>query len=95
MDLVLSSNSLFAFVLTQIALVAQEVSKVQCPARTNWPVRAAFRVHEPGIRVLFQSGYTDDMVVRHGILHADVASLQKPFTVDSLAKKIRDLLDQK
>jgi two-component system, cell cycle sensor histidine kinase and response regulator CckA len=55
----------------------------------------ALHMRDPGLKVLFQSGYTDDMVIRHGILRAEVAFLQKPFTVDALAKKIRERLDQK
>ena len=65
------------------------------PGMSGRELAEAFRVRDPGIKVLFQSGYTDDMVVRHGILRAEVAYLQKPFTVDALAKKIRDRLDQK
>jgi two-component system cell cycle sensor histidine kinase/response regulator CckA len=46
-----------------------------------------------GMKVLFVSGYTDDSVMRHGILDSDVAYLQKPFTPATLTKKVRELLD--
>lgn len=47
----------------------------------------------PGIKVLFMSGYIDDSVVRHGIQENEAAFLQKPFTPLSLAKKVREVLD--
>jgi DNA-binding response OmpR family regulator len=47
----------------------------------------------PEMRVLYLSGYTDDAVVRHDILEPGVAYLQKPFTIDGLARKVRDVLD--
>ena len=65
------------------------------PGMSGRELVEALRLHDPGLKVLFQSGYTDDMVIRHGILRAEVAFLQKPFTVDALAKKIRERLDQK
>jgi signal transduction histidine kinase len=47
----------------------------------------------PGMKVLCMSGYTDDSVVRHGVLESGVAFIQKPVTPGSLAKKVREVLD--
>jgi PAS domain S-box-containing protein len=46
-----------------------------------------------GIRVLFMSGYTDDEVMRRGVIDGQTAFLQKPFTPDLLAHKVREVLD--
>jgi two-component system cell cycle sensor histidine kinase/response regulator CckA len=47
----------------------------------------------PDIRMLFISGYTDRAIVHHGRLEADVAFLQKPFTLRALAHKVREALE--
>ena len=51
-----------------------------------------FESTRPEMKVLFMSGYTDDAVVRHGILQEGIAYLQKPFTPGSLATKVRGVL---
>ncbi|MGH9557424.1 MAG: PAS domain S-box protein [Terriglobales bacterium] len=48
----------------------------------------------PGLKVLFMSGYTDDAVLRHGVQSAETPFLQKPFSTDVLARKVREVLDQ-
>jgi two-component system, cell cycle sensor histidine kinase and response regulator CckA len=48
---------------------------------------------EPALKALFTSGYTDDAVVRHGVLATGYAFLQKPFTPTALAQKVREVWD--
>ena len=47
----------------------------------------------PGIKVLFMSGYTDDAIVHHGVLEKGVEFIQKPFSPDQLAVKVREVFD--
>ena len=46
----------------------------------------------PGLRILCMSGYTDDSIVRHGVLDATIAFLQKPFTPETLGRRVREVL---
>lgn len=48
----------------------------------------------PGMQTLYMSGYTDNVVVQHGILEPGLAFIQKPFTPRDLAQKVREVLDQ-
>jgi two-component system, cell cycle sensor histidine kinase and response regulator CckA len=47
----------------------------------------------PAMKVLFVSGYTNDAVVRHGIQQAEMQFLEKPFDLDALKQKVREVLD--
>ncbi|MDD5630216.1 MAG: PAS domain S-box protein, partial [Elusimicrobia bacterium] len=47
----------------------------------------------PGVRTLYMSGYTDDAVVRHGVLEPGLAFIYKPFDAEVLAAKVRETLD--
>jgi two-component system cell cycle sensor histidine kinase/response regulator CckA len=52
------------------------------------------KVQRPDLKVLFMSGYTDDEVVRRGIVSSAVPFIQKPFVPGGLAKSVREALDQ-
>ncbi len=54
--------------------------------------RMAARI--PGIRVLYMSGYTGEVITHRGILDEGVEFIQKPFTVFGLANKVREALER-
>jgi FixJ family two-component response regulator len=47
----------------------------------------------PGIKCLFMSGYTADVIAQHGVLEPGVNFIQKPFSLRDLAEKIRSVLE--
>ncbi|HVP51056.1 MAG TPA: PAS domain S-box protein [Terriglobales bacterium] len=49
----------------------------------------------PEMKVLYMSGYSDEAIFQHGVLEHGTAFLQKPFTTESLMRKLREVLDQK
>ena len=63
------------------------------PGATGREVAEKLAERHPEVRILFVSGYTDDAVVRHGVLHETMNFLQKPFTPAGLARKVREVLD--
>jgi DNA-binding NtrC family response regulator len=46
------------------------------------------------MKVLYMSGYSDNAIVHHGVLEEGVNYIQNPFTIDRLARKVREVLDK-
>ena len=51
------------------------------------------QARHPGLKVLFISGYTDESIASHGVLDPGIRLLEKPFTADVLARRVRQILD--
>ena len=49
---------------------------------------------DPSVRVVYMSGYTDNVIAGRGLIDPDVVFIQKPFTMDRLARRIREALDR-
>jgi two-component system cell cycle sensor histidine kinase/response regulator CckA len=74
--------------------IALLLTDVVMPKMSGPELAKRLMAARPETKVLCMSGYTDDSIVRHGVLESGVAFIQKPFTPSSLATKIREVLDQ-
>ncbi|MBI3663488.1 MAG: response regulator [Acidobacteria bacterium] len=84
-----------------IALVEQHTGPVQLlltdvvmPGMSGCGLAANLAALRPETKVLYVSGYTDEAIVRDGVLAQGMAFLQKPFTRDALLRKVRVVLDK-
>jgi two-component system cell cycle sensor histidine kinase/response regulator CckA len=69
------------------------ITDVVMPQMGGGQLATELTAQRPGLKVLFMSGYTDDAVVRHGVLEQGAAFLTKPFTLAALARKVRETID--
>jgi PAS domain S-box-containing protein len=69
------------------------ITDVVMPGASGSALYQRLSARQPGLKVLYMSGYTDDAVIRQGRLPAGAAFLQKPFTSEGLLRKIREILD--
>ena len=69
------------------------VTDVVMPGMTGRDLALEIARRKQAGRTLYMSGYTDDAIVKHGVLEPGIAFIYKPFTVEALALKLREVLD--
>jgi CheY-like chemotaxis protein len=70
------------------------VTDMVMPGMSGRQVAEALEQQRPAMRVLYLSGYTENAIVQRGTLGTDLPFLQKPYTMQGLLRKVRQLLDQ-
>ncbi len=70
------------------------VTDVIMPELDGRRLADALRAVRPALRVLYASGYTEDVIAHHGVLDGDVDFLAKPYSVATLARRVREALDR-
>ncbi len=70
------------------------LTDVVMPGMSGYQLAKRLESLQPGMEVLYMSGYTDSAIAQHGVLGEGVNYIQKPFTVDGLARKVREVLDK-
>ncbi|MGJ7512523.1 ATP-binding protein [Variovorax sp. GT1P44] len=79
--------------LEELRGVSLLFTDVVMPGMTGRQLVDAALVRQPGLKVLYTTGYTPNAIVHSGVMDPGVELLTKPFTVDQLARKVRRLLD--
>lgn len=69
------------------------VTDMVMPGMNGRELAEAMAVQSPSTLVLYMSAYTEDEILRKGVRASDVHFISKPFTVDGLREKVRNVLD--
>jgi nitrogen-specific signal transduction histidine kinase len=91
-----ASQGLDAFIIAEKYedLIHLLVTDVVMPKISGRELADRIAEIRPEIKVLYMSGYTDNAIVHHGVLREGIKFIQKPFTVEGLARKVREVLDK-
>jgi PAS domain S-box-containing protein len=69
------------------------ITDIIMPGMNGKELKLKIEALKPGIRCIFMSGYTADVIAHHGVMDEGIVFLQKPFAVDTLTRKVREVIE--
>jgi two-component system, cell cycle sensor histidine kinase and response regulator CckA len=70
------------------------LTDVVMPGASGPELAKQLLAERPALKVIYMSGYTEEAIAQHGVLQPGIAFLHKPFTADTLARKVREVCDR-
>jgi CheY-like chemotaxis protein len=70
------------------------LTDVVMPGMNGSELATQLVLHHPEMKVLFTSGYTEDVISHHGVLADGVSFIGKPYTPLALARKVREIIEE-
>ncbi len=92
-NVVEAGNGRAALAALPTAKIDLMLTDIVMPGMNGRVLAEAARARFPDLKVVFMTGYTDDEVVKHGVARGEVELIEKPFTIQALALKVRGALD--
>jgi len=89
-----SSEELFSVTERYSAPINLLLTDVVMPGMNGRELANRLRAAYPALRIVYMSGYTSDAIVQHGVLREGIDFIEKPFTEESLMRKLREVLDR-
>ena len=68
------------------------LTDVVLPGMNGRELADRFRIGRPDAKVIYTSGYTQDLIAHRGVLHDDISYIPKPYTADQIAAKVREAI---
>ena len=68
------------------------LTDVVLPGMNGRELANRFRIVRPDTKVIYTSGYTQDIIAHRGVLHDDISYIPKPYTADQIAAKVREAM---
>jgi two-component system, cell cycle sensor histidine kinase and response regulator CckA len=68
------------------------LTDVVLPGMNGRELANRFRIMRPDTKVIYTSGYTQDLIAHRGVLHDDISYIPKPYTADQIAAKVREAM---